>query len=98
MKESLASPRPGAVIHTVLGAGEHVVDVHQREHGEGSDEGAGLDGDAAPQQGGVTRLVKQRPDHHLQIREEAGEDDPGDDLQGAHTGKSGWVFKKNRKK
>ncbi|TNN68939.1 hypothetical protein EYF80_020800 [Liparis tanakae] len=50
------------------------------EHGERSDEGAGLDGDAAPQQGGVARLVQQSPDHHLQVGVEAGENDPGDDL------------------
>lgn len=69
-----------AVSKTFFSAGEHVVDVDQREHGEGSDERAGLDGDAAPQQGGVTRLVKQSPDHHLHVGEKAGEDDPGDDL------------------
>lgn len=70
----------GAVIHAFLSPLEHGIDVHQREHGEGSDEGAGLDGDAAPQQGGVTRLVQQSPDHHLHVGVEAGENDPGDDL------------------
>lgn len=69
-----------AVIHTFLSPGKDLIDVDQREHGEGSDEGACLDGDAAPQQGSVTCLVKQRPNHHLQIGEEAGENNPGDDL------------------
>ena len=69
-----------AVIHTVPSTGEHVVDVDQGEHAEGPDQGAGLDEDATPQQGRVTLLVKQSPDHHLQVGEEAGEDDPGDDL------------------
>lgn len=69
-----------AVIHTFLSRGKHVIDVDQREHGEGSDEGAGLDGDAAPQEGSVTCLVKQCPNHHLQVGEEAGENNPGDDL------------------
>lgn len=69
----------GALVDTLLGSGEHVVDVDQGEHGESSDQRAGLDGDAAPQQGGVTGLVEQSPDHHLQIGEEADEDDPGDD-------------------
>lgn len=58
-----------------------MIDVDQGEHGEGSDEGAGLDGDPTPQQGGVAHLVKQGPDHHLQVGEEAGEDDPGENLQ-----------------
>lgn len=57
-----------------------MVDVDQREHGEGSDQGAGLDRDAAPQQGSVTGLVKQSPNDHLHIGEEAGEYNPGDDL------------------
>lgn len=69
-----------AVIHAVLSAGKHLVEVDQREHGEGSDKGAGLDGDAAPQQSGVARLVQQSPNHHLQIGEEARENDPGGDL------------------
>ena len=69
-----------AIIHTLLSSGKHMIDVDQGEHGEGSDEGAGLDGDAAPQQGGVTCLVKQSPNHHLQVREETCENDPGDDL------------------
>lgn len=72
-----------AVVHTFLSAGEHVVDVDQGEHDERSDQGARLDGDAAPEQGGVSRLVEQSPDHHLLVGEEAREDDPGDDLQGA---------------
>jgi len=75
-----------AVIHTFFASDKHLIDVYQREHGEGSDKGASLDGDATPQQGGVPRLMEQSPDHHLQIGEEAGEDDPGDDLQGAQTG------------
>lgn len=37
----------------------------------------------------MTRLMEQSADHHLQVGEEAGEDDPGDDLQGANTGS--WV-------
>lgn len=38
-----------AVIYTFLSPGKHVIDVDQREHGEGSDEGARLDRDATPQ-------------------------------------------------
>lgn len=70
-----------AGVHAVLGSGEHLVHVHHREHGEGSEQRAGLDGDAAPQQRGVARLVQQRADRHLQVGEESGEEDPGDDLQ-----------------
>lgn len=57
-----------------------MIDIDQREHGEGSDKGAGLDRDAAPQQCSVTCLVKQSANHHLHIGEEAGENNPGDDL------------------
>lgn len=57
-----------------------MVDVDQREHGEGADERASLDGDAAPEQGSVSGLMKQRTDHHLHIGEDARENDPGDDL------------------
>lgn len=46
-----------AVIHTLLSSAIHVIHVDQGEHGEGTDEGAGLDGDAAPQQAGMPRLV-----------------------------------------
>ncbi len=60
-----------------------MVDVDQREHGECSDKRAGLDGDAAPQQGSVTCLVEQSTDHHLHIGEDTSEKDRGDDLQGA---------------
>lgn len=70
-----------AGVHAVLGSGEHLVHVHQREHGEGSGQRAGLDGDATPQQRCVARLVQQGPDHHLHVGEESSEDDPGDDLQ-----------------
>lgn len=69
-----------AVIHTILSPGKHVIDVDQREHGEGSDKRASLDRDAAPQQGSMTCLVKQSPNYHLHIGEEAGENDPRDDL------------------
>lgn len=72
-----------AVVHTFLSRGKHVIDVDQREHGERSNQGARLDGDAAPQQGSVTGLVQQSPNHHLQVGEQADENDPGDDLQGA---------------
>lgn len=65
-----------------------MIDVDQREHGEGSDEGAGLDRDAAPQQGSVTCLVKQSPNHHFYIGEEGSENNPGDDLYGAQA--SSW--------
>lgn len=68
-----------ALIHTFLSPVEHVIDVDQREHGECSNKGAGLDRDAAPQQGSVTRLMKQSPNHHLQIGKEAGENNPGED-------------------
>lgn len=81
--------RGGAVVPAVLRRGEHVVDVDQGEHGEGADERARLDGDAAPQQGFVTGLVQQRADDHLQIGEAAGEENPGDDLQGAQQISSG---------
>lgn len=57
-----------------------MIDVDQREHGEGADKGASLDRDATPQQGFVAGLVKQSADDHLQIGEEAGENNPGDDL------------------
>lgn len=70
----------GAVIPAVLSPGEHMVDVDQREHGESPDKRAGLDGDAAPQQGFVTGFVKQSADDHLQIREDASEKNPRDDL------------------
>lgn len=70
----------GAVVHTLLRALEHVIDVDEGEHGEGSYQRARLDGDAAPQQRGVTGLVEQSPNDHLQVGEEAGENDPGDDL------------------
>lgn len=69
-----------AVINTFLSPGEHVIDVDQREHGKGANKGAGLDRDAAPQQGFVAGLVKHSADDHLQIGEEAGENNPGDDL------------------
>lgn len=72
-----------AVIHAILSPGKHLIDVDQRKHGEGSDKRADLDGDAAPQQGSVAGLVKQRANHHLHVGEEADENDPGDDLQGA---------------
>lgn len=74
-----------AVIHTLLSPGEHGIDVDQGEHGERSDKGACLDGDAAPQQGSVARLMEQSPYYHLQVGEEASEKNPGDDLQGAET-------------
>ena len=77
-----AAGRLAAVVHTLPGAGEDVVDAHQGEHGERPHQGAGLDGDAAPQQGGVARLVEQGADGHLQVGEEPREDDPGGDLQG----------------
>lgn len=68
-----------AVIHAILCPGKHLIDVDQGEHGEGPDKRASLYRDAAPQQGGVTRFVKQSPNHHLQIGEEAGENNTGDD-------------------
>lgn len=75
-----------AVVPAVLSWREHVVDVDQGEHGERADERARLNGDAAPQQGFVTSLVQQRADNHLQVGEDAGEENPGDDLQGAQQG------------
>lgn len=66
-----------------------MVDVDQREHGESADKRARLDGDAAPQQGFVTGFVKQSADDHLQIGEDASENNPRDDLQGAQKG-SNW--------
>lgn len=70
----------GAVIPADLSRGEHMVDVDQREHGESANKRARLDGDAAPQQGFVTGFVKQSADDHLQIGEDAGENNPRDDL------------------
>lgn len=79
-EESSHSTLLSAVIHTLLSPRKHVIDVDQREHGEGADERASLDGDAAPEQGSVSGLMKQRTNHHLHIGEDAGENDPGDDL------------------
>lgn len=79
-KTALISLLLTAFLDTFLASGEHVVDVDQRKHDESSDKRAGLDGDAAPQQGGVTRLVKQRTNHHLQIGKGTSENNPGDDL------------------
>lgn len=70
----------GTVVPAVLSWREHVVDVDQGEHGEGADERARLDEDAAPQQGFVAGLVQQSADDHLQVGEDAGEENPGDDL------------------
>lgn len=74
-----------AVVHTFLGSGEHLIHIYQWEHGQRSKERARLDGDAAPQQPGVTSFMKQGPDHHLQVGEEADEKDPGDNLKGEQT-------------
>lgn len=74
------SLRAGTIVPAVLGRREHVIDVDQGEHGEGADERAGLDEDATPQQGFVTGFVQQSADDHLQVGEDAGEENPGDDL------------------
>lgn len=79
-KTALISLLLTAFLDTFLASGKHVVDVDQRKHDESADKRAGLDGDAAPQQGGVTRLVKQRTNHHLQIGKGTSEKNPGDDL------------------
>lgn len=70
-----------AVIHTLLSAGKHMIDVDQGEHDERPDQRAGLNGDATPQQSRVSRLVQQCPNDHLHIREGASKNDPGQDLQ-----------------
>lgn len=69
-----------AGIGAVLGPGKGVVDVDQREHGQGAGERAGLDGDATPQQGGVASLMEQGANDHLHIGEDASEANPGEDL------------------
>lgn len=71
-----------AVVHTVRPAAKEVVDAGEGEHGEGTHQGAHLDDGAAPDQGGVARLVQQAADHHLQVGEEAHEQDPRDHLPG----------------
>lgn len=69
-----------AVIHALLSPGKHMIYINQREHGQGADERASLDGDATPQQGSMSSLMKQRTNHHLHIGEDASENNPGDDL------------------
>lgn len=71
-----------AVVHTVRPAAKEVVDAGEGEHGEGTHQGAHLDDGAAPDQGGVARLMQQAADHHLQVGEEAHEQDPRDHLPG----------------
>uniref|UniRef100_A0A3B4BMY6 Uncharacterized protein n=1 Tax=Periophthalmus magnuspinnatus TaxID=409849 RepID=A0A3B4BMY6_9GOBI len=55
-----------AVVYTLLSARKHMVDIDEREHDQSADERPGLDKDAAPEKGGVSSLVKQGPDDHLQ--------------------------------
>lgn len=60
--------------------GKHMIDIDHREHGQGANEWASLDGDAAPQQGSMSGLMKQRTNHHFHIGEDASENNPGDNL------------------
>lgn len=57
-----------------------MIDIDHREHGQGANEWASLDGDAAPQQGSMSGLMKQRTNHHFHIGEDASENNPGDNL------------------
>lgn len=57
-----------------------MIDIDQRKHGQGTNERASLDGDAAPQQGCMSSLMKQWTNHHLHIGEDASENNPGDNL------------------
>lgn len=59
---------------------EEAVDADQRENGESPHHGAQLDHCPTPDQGAASLVAQNLPNHQFDVREDADEEDPREDL------------------
>lgn len=74
-------PLAGAAGAAGVSRVEEAVDADQGEYNESPHHGAQLDHGPTPDQGAASLFTQNLPNHQLDVREEAGEEDPTEDLE-----------------